>query len=175
MDEVESMLNDPSGTFDGQKISVEDEDYPYTDKQRERWTEYAKSKAIDATNAVSKYIFVNKMEGVDLGDLEIAAFERRYGLKVCVWQEEKETGTSDRTVMRRILMVPDDRRSNVAVSRGGVIPNYGPCVHLRYYKKRTKKGEEPEEGQTGDGGHYTLLALLDSEDPGFGRRRHRYV
>ena len=175
MDEVERMLNDPSGTFEGHRISVQDEAYPYTDKQRDRWTEHAKSTKIDADNAVSKYIFVNKMDRVDLGDLEIVAFARRYGIRVCVWQEEKEPETSDRTVLGRILMVPDDGLSNVVVRRSGVIPDYGPCVHLRYYKKRTKKGEEPEDGQTGDGGHYTLLALLDSEDPGFGRRRHRYV
>jgi hypothetical protein len=166
MSEVESMLNDPSGRFEGQRIYVQDEAYPYTEKQRERWTEYAKRNAIDATNAVSKYIFVNKMDRVDLGNLEIVAFRRLYGIPVCVWQEEEEE--SDRSVLRRILMVPKDELSNVAVSHGDVIPSYGPCVHLRYYKKRT-------EGQTGDGGHYTLLALLDSEAPGFGRRRHRYV
>jgi hypothetical protein len=166
MDEVDRMLKEDgeSDTFLAAVIAHDD----YTKKQNESWAKYAATqpKKIDVNHAVSKYIFVNKMDRVDLGNLEIVAFWRLYGIQVCVWQEEEE---SDSSVLRRILMVPAHRDlSNVAVSHGGVIPSYGPCVHLRYYKKRTK-------GQTGDGGHYTLLALLDSEAPGFGRRRHRYV
>jgi hypothetical protein len=170
MDEVDRMLKE-DGAFLAAVIAHDH----YTKKQNESWAEYAATqpKKIDVNNAASKYIFVNKMDGVDLGNLEIVAFARRYEIRVCVWQEENEK--SGRTVLGRILLVPDDNLSNVAVSRNGVIPDYGPCVHLRYYKKRTKEGEEPEEGQKGDGGHYTLLALLDSEAPGFGRRRHRYV
>jgi hypothetical protein len=170
MNEVERMLKDPSGTFDVHRLSVEGA--YYTESQSERWAKHADAKKIDASNYVSKYVFVNKMDGVDLGDLEILAFSRLYDLTVCVWQEQEDRG---QTVLQRILMVPEDDSSNIAVKTGGVIPNYGTCVHLRYYKKATAKGEEREDGPTGDGGHYTLLALLDSEAPGFGRIRRRYV
>jgi hypothetical protein len=65
------------------------------------------------------------------------------------------------TVLRLVTAIPDVPSSyNKNVKSGGTITDFGACVNLRYYD---------------DARHYTLLALLDSEAPGFGRRRHRYV
>ena len=102
-----------------------------------------------------RYVFFRETDGVDLGDLEIAAFTRLYGLTVCVWRVVQENGFDE---LRRISMMPDDGSDSIRLKPGDAIPDFGTCVHVRFY--RTKSG----------GGHYTLLALLDSGATGFGRR-----
>ena len=158
MDEVDRMLKDPAGTFDTHRSAAIVKD-DYTEKQDESWADYAATQNIDVNDALLKYVFVNRKSYVDLGDLEIIAFARRYDIKVCVWQRKNDEGGD---VLRCMLIVPEDTQK-IALQRGGVIPDYGTCVHLRYYhyKKNSKRQE---------GGHYTLLALLDSGATGFGRR-----
>jgi hypothetical protein len=112
--------------------------------------------APELDDLADRYVFFRKTNGVDLGDLEIAAFTRLYGLTVCVWREVNDDGVDE---LRRISMIPHDgsEADSIRLKRGDAIPDFGTCVHLRYY--RTQRG-----------GHYTLLALLESGATGFGRR-----
>jgi hypothetical protein len=106
-------------------------------------------------DVADRYVFFRQKNRVDLGDVEIAAFTRLYGLTVCVWRVVQENGFDE---LRRISMMPDDGSDSIRLKPGDAIPDFGTCVHVRFY--RTKSG----------GGHYTLLALLDSGATGFGRR-----
>ena len=139
--EVKRQLSEPDAELERYQAQLEDSS--------------RSEKAPELVDLADRYVFFRKADGVDLGDLEIAAFTRLYGLAVCVWREVNEDGVH---ALRRISMIPDDRSDSIRLKRGDAIPDFGTCVHLRYY--RTKSG----------GGHYTLLALLDSGATGFGRR-----
>ena len=139
--EVKRRLSEPDAELERYQAQLEDSS--------------RSEKAPELVDLADRYVFFRKADGVDLGDLEIAAFTRLYGLAVCVWREVNEDGVHE---LRRISMIPDDGSDSIRLKRGDAIPDFGTCVHLRYY--RTKSG----------GGHYTLLALLDSGATGFGRR-----
>jgi hypothetical protein len=103
----------------------------------------------------ARYVSSREKGGVYLGDLEIAAFTRLYKTGVCVWQVDEH-----RQVLHRISRTPANGSDNIELTSTDMVPDFGTDVHLRFYP---------------DPGHYTLLALLDSEASGFGRPRRRYV
>jgi hypothetical protein len=138
--EVKRRLSEPDAELERYQAQLEDSS--------------RSEKAPELVDLADRYVFFRKTNGVDLGDLEIAAFTRLYGLTVCVWREVHEDGVDE---LRRISIMPHDGSDSIRLKRGDAIPDFGTCVHLRYY--RTKRG-----------GHYTLLALLDSGATGFGRR-----
>jgi hypothetical protein len=111
-------------------------------------------------NLIGTYLFLRRSPFAELGPLEIAAFARLYS-SVRVWRiMNKADGTA---VLRLVTAIPDVPSSyNKNVTSGDTITDFGACVNLRYYD---------------DARHYTLLALLETGDTGFGRlsRRRRYV
>ena len=102
----------------------------------------------------ARYVSSREKGGAYLGDLEIAAFTRLYKTGVCVWQ------VNEHQVLHRISRTPANGSDNIELTSTDTIPDFGTDVHLRFYP---------------DPGHYTLLALLESEASGFGRPRRRYV
>jgi hypothetical protein len=117
MDEVDRMLKDPAGTFDTHRSAAIVKD-DYTEKQDKSWADYAATQNIDVNDALLKYVFVNRKSYVDLGDLEIIAFARRYDIKVCVWQRKNDEGGD---VLRCMLIVPEDTQK-IALQQGGRDP-----------------------------------------------------
>jgi hypothetical protein len=115
----------------------------YGKEDQKAWERHAAQENLDVKDDVEKYMFVHRREDVDLGELEIEAFSRVYNRDVCSWFNGS----------LGFMMVHRSLSDNLDFP--GRILDFDTCVHLYYYE---------------DPGHYTLLALLDSGVPGFGRR-----
>ena len=147
LDDIEVRLMDTSPEFDADRMQARVA--VYTAPENDRWAQKVKSGATE--DAMAKYVFVRRREKSDLGELELDAFSRVYKTNVRVWStlgEHEEEG-----VMMTYSSSPP---ADWLVAK--TIPNFGGCVHLRFYSARK---------------HFTLFALLDpgsTRAPGFGLR-----